>query len=103
VLVHADPPTEAAGVRQALHLEVTWLMASGRVLDDLLQQWGRRAERAGLTMIEAPYEQSMENQAEWPFQTLMRIPLAARPPPGYEHELLRRLDYVLDYGTMMWV
>ena len=101
ILVHLDRPKDGA---QSLHFEVTWLVASGRHLDELLMSWTRRAERLGLHMIEAPYYQSAEDQNEWPFQTLVRIPLAVKPPPSplgvptYEEELLLRHHFLREFG-----
>ncbi|KAG0266996.1 vacuolar membrane-associated protein iml1, partial [Linnemannia exigua] len=47
---------------------------------DMLQSWGRTAERCGLRLIEAPIEQDSQGRAFNPFESPVPIKLALRPP-----------------------
>jgi len=97
-----------------VHLELSWLVATGRVLDEMLLNWKRRAEKMGITIVDAPYYQSHPGQDEWPLQSLLYIPLAVPPPSTaslvtaegndvpsqlFFEEIARAHDFVLDFGT----
>ena len=103
VLLHYDLPGRDW---QSVHLDVSWLVVTGRLLDEMLVTWSRRADRMNLVLVEAPYHQSREDQNEWPFQSLIRIRLAWTPPAASASELgalideiLRGLHYVVDFGA----
>ena len=99
---------------QSVHLELSWLVATGRVLDEMLLNWRRRAEKMGIAIVDAPYYQSHPGQDEWPLQSLLYIPLAVPPPSTaglvtadgndvppqlFFEEIVRAHDFVLDFGT----
>jgi hypothetical protein len=65
---------------QAFHFQIHWLGCTARLIDDLLQNWSRQAERCGLKLIEAPVSQMKIASNEKPFQAPIIIPFSVPPP-----------------------
>ncbi|KXN66878.1 hypothetical protein CONCODRAFT_19988 [Conidiobolus coronatus NRRL 28638] len=65
---------------QAFHFQIHWLGCTARLIDDLLQNWSRQAERCGLKLIEAPVSQMKITSNEKPFQAPIIIPFSVSPP-----------------------
>ncbi|KAJ3118599.1 vacuolar membrane-associated protein iml1 [Phlyctochytrium bullatum] len=92
------------------HFQLHWLVCTPRLIEDLLLNWSRVAEKNGFKIVEAPVEQAASLSNDNPFQAATPIPLAVAPPNDgskdaadlvlseqwYEMELLKRQGYVLD-------
>ncbi|KAG0206687.1 vacuolar membrane-associated protein iml1 [Mortierella sp. GBA30] len=70
----------AHNIKHCYHFELHWLGCTARLIEDMLQSWGRTAERCGLRLIEAPIEQDSQARAFNPFESPVPIKLAIRPP-----------------------
>ena len=94
------------------HLQVHWLVATGQLVDEIIQTWARRAAQCGLLLVEAPARQSSATSSDSAFLSLCEVPLGV-PPPAltdlhfknsvdeipktfFEEEILKRFDFVLD-------
>ncbi|CAG8443401.1 11453_t:CDS:1 [Ambispora leptoticha] len=62
------------------HFQLNWLGCTARLLDDMLQSWGRSAAKSGLKLVEAPVEQAMSLTDNNSFQSPTIIKLALQPP-----------------------
>jgi hypothetical protein len=94
------------------HFQLNWLGCTAQLVQELLQNWSRQAERCGLKLVEGSMDQAYEDtENDNPFQCPVPIPLAAKPPSVdnlaavskidvpqqfYEIALVRHLDFVLD-------
>lgn len=94
------------------HFQINWLGCTAQLVQDLVQNWSRQAERCGLKLVEGAVEQAYEDcENDNPFQCPVPISLAVRPPsveelvsvskidvPSqfYETALVRHLEFVLD-------
>ncbi|KAG0374325.1 vacuolar membrane-associated protein iml1 [Mortierella sp. AD032] len=70
----------AHNIKHCYHFQLHWLGCTARLIEDMLQSWGRTAERCGLRLIEAPIEQDSQGRAFNPFESPVPIKLALRPP-----------------------
>ncbi|KAG0365302.1 hypothetical protein BC939DRAFT_478587 [Gamsiella multidivaricata] len=70
----------AHNIRHCYHFQLHWLGCTARLIEDMLQSWGRTAERCGLRLVEAPIEQDSQGRAFNPFECPVPIKLALRPP-----------------------
>ncbi|KAF9434081.1 vacuolar membrane-associated protein iml1 [Entomortierella beljakovae] len=68
-------------IKYCYHFQLHWLGCTARLIEDMLQTWGRTAERNGLRLIEAPIDQDSQGRAFNPFESPIPIKLALRPPP----------------------
>ncbi|KAI9272610.1 hypothetical protein BY458DRAFT_539708 [Sporodiniella umbellata] len=94
------------------HFHINWLGCTAQLIQDLVQNWSRQAERCGLKLVEGSVEQAYEDcENDNPFQCPVPIPLVVQPPAVdelvlaskvevplqfYETALVRHLDFVLD-------
>lgn len=70
------------------HFQLNWLACTARLIEELLQQWSRNAEKYGLKLVEAPVEQAMSLTNNNPFQSPTSIKLSVLPPTLEELEKL---------------
>jgi hypothetical protein len=70
------------------HFQLNWLACTARLIEELLQQWSRNAEKYGLKLVEAPVEQAMSLTDNNPFQSPTSIKLSVLPPSLEELEKL---------------
>ncbi|GAA5913391.1 hypothetical protein JCM6882_004107 [Rhodosporidiobolus microsporus] len=116
VLCHLD---RSHNVQAAYHLELAWLTASGKIVDNAIQSWTRQMARYGLNLVEVSTRPVLARHN--PFQKPSVIRLAVQPPSAkieiddeddltqeletpsqtehYLSRLLRTLDYFLDLGA----
>ncbi|KAL7331578.1 vacuolar membrane-associated protein iml1 [Mucor circinelloides] len=94
------------------HFQLNWLGCTAQLVQELLQNWSRQAERCGLKLVEGSVDQAYEDsENDNPFQCPVPIPMACPPPPVdelvaaskidvpaqfYEIALVRHLEFVLD-------
>lgn len=94
------------------HIQLSWLGCTAQLVQELLQNWNRQAERCGLKLVEGSVDQAYEDsENDNPFQCPVPIPMAVPPPsvdelatmakievPAqfYEIALVRHLEFVLD-------
>lgn len=94
------------------HFQLNWLGCTAQLVQDLLQNWSRQAERCGLKLVEGSVDQAYEDsENDNPFQCPVPISMAVPPPsvdelcymskiqvPAqfYEIALVRHLGFVLD-------
>lgn len=94
------------------HFQLNWLGCTAQLVQELLQNWSRQAERCGLKLVEGSVDQAFEDsENNNPFQCPVPIPMAVPPPPVselisvshidvpdqfYEIALVRHLEFVLD-------
>ncbi|KAI8986397.1 hypothetical protein BDB01DRAFT_849455 [Pilobolus umbonatus] len=97
------------------HFQLNWLGCTAQLIQELLQNWSRQAERCGLKLVEGSVDQAYEDsENDNPFQCPVPISMAVPPPsvdelsslskievPAqfYEIALVRHLDFVLDVET----
>jgi hypothetical protein len=62
----------------AYHIELTWLAASGKIIDTAIQNWTRQMARFGLGLIEVSTRSVFSGHN--PFQKANRVRLALPPP-----------------------
>ncbi|GAA6037242.1 hypothetical protein JCM8097_008639 [Rhodosporidiobolus ruineniae] len=116
VLCHLD---RSHNVSAAYHVELAWLTASGKAIDNAIQSWTRQMARYGLNLIEVSTRPVLQRHN--PFHKPSVIRLAVQPPSAqveiddeegaleeqqtpsrtehYLSHLLRSLDYFLDLGA----
>ncbi|KAF7723038.1 vacuolar membrane-associated protein iml1 [Apophysomyces ossiformis] len=96
--------------KNSYHFQVNWLGCTAQLVQELLLNWSRQAERCGLKLVEGSVEQAYEgSENNNPFQCPVPIELALSPPPVtdlrvrydvpeqfYEIALVRHLGFVLD-------
>ncbi|RCH99926.1 vacuolar membrane-associated protein iml1, partial [Rhizopus stolonifer] len=94
------------------HFQLNWLGCTAQLVQELLQNWSRQAERCGLKLVEGSVDQAYEDsENDNPFQCPVPISMAVPPPsvdellakskinvPAqfYEIALVRHLQFVLD-------
>ncbi|OBZ91330.1 hypothetical protein A0J61_00592 [Choanephora cucurbitarum] len=94
------------------HIQLNWLGCTAQLIQELVQNWSRQAERCGLKLVEGSVDQAFEDsENNNPFQCPVPIPMAVPPPsvdeliakskievPAqfYEIALVRHLQFVLD-------
>jgi uncharacterized beta-barrel protein YwiB (DUF1934 family) len=101
-------------VKNCYHFQIHWLVCTARLIEDMLAQWSRIAEKCGLKLVEAPVEQTLVFANDDPFQSVVPIKLAVKPPSTkeilsslndqnldipdlwFEFELASRHGFVLD-------
>ena len=99
--------------QHAYHFQLHWLVCTGRLLDELLQTWSRRANQLGLSLIEVPITPGYL-QSDDTLLSSVTVPLAVPPhtlaslnlddtfsdlPPTYfEDALLRQFNFVFSVG-----
>ncbi|KAG0223968.1 vacuolar membrane-associated protein iml1 [Actinomortierella wolfii] len=71
----------AHNIKHCYHFQLHWLGCTARLIEDMIQSWGRTAERCGLKLIEAPMEQECADNPTNPFQCPIPIKLALKHPP----------------------
>ncbi|KAG0256174.1 vacuolar membrane-associated protein iml1 [Actinomortierella ambigua] len=71
----------AHNVKHCYHFQLHWLGCTARLIEDMLQTWGRTAERCGLKLVEAPMEQESGDNPTNPFECPIPIKLALKHPP----------------------
>ncbi|KAJ2852492.1 vacuolar membrane-associated protein iml1, partial [Coemansia erecta] len=77
-LVHLDATQNPM---TCFHLSINWLNCTSHLIDELVQGWGRVAERCGMRLVEAPRAQDSYAHENHPFHSPLRINLALAPPP----------------------
>ncbi|KAG0089778.1 vacuolar membrane-associated protein iml1, partial [Podila epicladia] len=78
VVLHYDL---AHNIKHCYHFQLHWLGCTARLIEEMLQSWGRVADKCGLRLIEAPIKQDSQGRAFNPFEAPVPIKLALRPPP----------------------
>ncbi|KAI9497719.1 hypothetical protein BDB00DRAFT_784640 [Zychaea mexicana] len=92
------------------HFQLNWLGCTAQLVQELVQNWSRQAERCGLLVVEGSVDQAYdESENNNPFQTPVAINFAIKPPPVselnaryevpdnfYAVALVRHLGFVLD-------
>ena len=76
------------------HFHLNWIGCTARLIEDLLQGWGRQAERYGMRLVEASVDQQLELSANV-FQMPLAIWLAV-PPPSADDLAKRGLEWNVD-------
>ncbi|GAA6011342.1 hypothetical protein JCM10207_008307 [Rhodosporidiobolus poonsookiae] len=117
VLCHLD---RSHNTQAAYHLELAWLTASGKNIDNTIQSWTRQMARYGLTLVEVSTRPVLARHN--PLEKPAMVRLALQPPSAlvdvddeedavreeqekpsrtehYLSRLLRSLDYFLDLGA----
>ncbi|KAI7907009.1 uncharacterized protein BX663DRAFT_494494 [Cokeromyces recurvatus] len=98
--------------RNCYHFQLNWLGCTAQLVQELLQNWSRQAERCGLKLVEGSVDQAYEDlENNNPFQCPVPISMVVPPPPVdeliiktkidipaqfYEIALVRHLGFVLD-------
>ncbi|KAJ1796475.1 vacuolar membrane-associated protein iml1 [Coemansia sp. RSA 2399] len=77
-LVHLDATQNPM---TCFHLSINWLNCTSHLIDELVQGWGRVAERCGMRLVEAPRAQDSYAHENHPFHSPLRINLVLAPPP----------------------
>ncbi|KAJ2517272.1 vacuolar membrane-associated protein iml1 [Coemansia sp. RSA 1939] len=80
-LVHLDATQNPM---TCFHLSINWLNCTSHLIDELVQGWGRVAERCGMRLVEAPRAQDSYTHENHPFHSPLRVNLALQPPPVEE-------------------
>ena len=100
--------------KNCYHIQLNWLACTPRLIEDTLYNWTRIADKCSLKLVEAPVEQAQQTSDDYPFQSIISIPLAQHPPTlhqvqdqlnqpelalpslWFQAELVRSLNFVLD-------
>ncbi|KAI9032760.1 hypothetical protein CLU79DRAFT_830598 [Phycomyces nitens] len=96
--------------KNCYHLQINWLGCTAQLIQELLQNWSRQADRLGLKIVEGSVEQAYtESENNNPFQCPVPISFAVAPPPVseinpkyevpdqfYAIALVRHMGFVLD-------
>ncbi|CDO92188.1 unnamed protein product [Kluyveromyces dobzhanskii CBS 2104] len=61
------------------HIRLEWLTATPKLIDDLITNWSRLAERYGLKLVEIPWDELCNIPKINPFHSFMNIKLAINP------------------------
>ncbi|ORY81345.1 hypothetical protein BCR37DRAFT_393223 [Protomyces lactucae-debilis] len=64
----------------AFHVRLEWIAITAKLVEELVQQWSRTAEKYGLTLIEAPVDEASAVTRSNPFRAPLVIKLAEEPP-----------------------
>lgn len=92
------------------HFQLNWLGCTAQLVQELVVNWSRQAERCGLLVVEGSVDQAYEDsENNNPFQSPVPINFAVLPPPisdlearyelpdnFYAAALVRHLGFVLD-------
>ncbi|KAH6635267.1 hypothetical protein B0J18DRAFT_453865 [Chaetomium sp. MPI-SDFR-AT-0129] len=99
------------------HIRVDWMNVTAKLVEDVVENWGREAAQYGLRLVEVPIAEACAISDVNPFRRPYIIKLAAPPPeqspvtyfdrtsftpvaqPGrhfYQKAILRKFDFVLD-------
>lgn len=94
------------------HFQLNWLGCTAQLVQELVQNWSRQAERCGLKLVEGSVDQAFEDsENNNPFQCPVPITMAIPPPPidelvtafkinipphFYEIALVRHFEFILD-------
>ncbi|KAJ2550904.1 vacuolar membrane-associated protein iml1, partial [Coemansia sp. RSA 1933] len=76
-LVHLDATQNPM---TCFHLSINWLNCTSHLIDELVQGWGRVAERCGMRLVEAPRAQDSYAHENHPFHSPIGINLSLPPP-----------------------
>ncbi|KAI1330946.1 hypothetical protein F5Y16DRAFT_408392 [Xylariaceae sp. FL0255] len=100
------------------HIRLEWMNVTAKLIEDSLKNWAAIAGQHGLRLVEVPIAEICDINETNPFRRPFRVKLALPPPtqrpttyfdpssfgpqpqPGkyfYHRELLKKLNYVLDY------
>ncbi|BGP46641.1 vacuolar membrane-associated protein iml1 [Rhodotorula kratochvilovae] len=122
VLCHLD---RSHNVLAAYHVELAWLTASGKIVDNAIQSWARQMARYGLNLVEvsmrsvldrhnpfqkpsivrpcvlpaSPWTSDEEGEAAEAEREGQEKPSAPLSKLDYLAAVLRRLDFFLDLGA----
>ncbi|GAA5914304.1 GTPase-activating protein IML1 [Sporobolomyces salmoneus] len=104
VICHLD---RSHNVQAAYHIELAWLTASGKTVDNAIQAWSRQMARYGVTLVEVSTRPVLARHNPFQKPSIIRPVLA--PPVSsdpnapsqeqYLSHLLRSLDFFLDLGS----
>ncbi|KAI8141757.1 hypothetical protein BJV82DRAFT_670275 [Fennellomyces sp. T-0311] len=92
------------------HFQLNWLGCTAQLVQELVQNWSRQAERCGLLVVEGSVDQAYnDSENNNPFQCPVPINFSVKPPPTselnaryevsdnfYAVALVRHLGFVLD-------
>ncbi|RMZ75654.1 hypothetical protein DV737_g5172, partial [Chaetothyriales sp. CBS 132003] len=62
------------------HLELSWLNATSKLVDDAIVAWTTQAEKYGLKLVEVPITEVSKIPVREPFRAAVRVRLAEPPP-----------------------
>jgi len=100
------------------HLELSWIDATSKLIEDAIVSWATMAEKYGLKLVEVPITEASSIETVEPFRAPYRITLKARPPGAqstnhynstsfgpqtvvdrhfYQKSLLKKFNFVLDF------
>jgi DEP domain-containing protein 5 len=100
------------------HIELSWMSATAKLVDDAVTSWASTAERYGLKLVQVPIAEAAGTVKIQTLRKLYRIKLSVGPPPTpsylsfgatnfsqqgkpdkhfYQKALLRKFDFVLDF------
>ena len=65
---------------QAYHFQIHWLVATGRLIEELIQSWARRAAQCGLLLVEVSVDQLSVDDSMDILLMPVHIPLVLAPP-----------------------
>ncbi|CAG8441084.1 2217_t:CDS:2 [Acaulospora colombiana] len=94
------------------HFQLNWLGCTSSLIDEMLGQWSKMANKHGLKLVEAPVDQAINLYDNNPFQFPTVIQLSV-PPPSlepfkeklrsdvdpdlyFEEQLVKKFEFVLD-------
>lgn len=74
------------------HIRLEWLTATPKLIEDLITNWSRIAERYGLKLVEIPWDELCNIPSISPFHSFMNIKLAINPwlDPEFRDEAIFR-------------
>lgn len=99
------------------HLEISWIDATSKLIEDAIVSWATMAEKYGLKLVEVPITEASAIETVQPFRAPYRVTLKARPPNAqpinyfnatsfspqtvvdrhfYQKALLKKFHFVLD-------
>ncbi|GAA5884837.1 hypothetical protein JCM16303_007295 [Sporobolomyces ruberrimus] len=104
VVCHLD---RSHRVQAAYHIELAWLTASGKTVDNAIQAWSRQMARYGITLVEVSTRAVLARHNPFQKPTIIRPVLS--PPESIDEDspsqeqylshLLESLDFFLDLGS----
>lgn len=104
--------------KNCYHFQLHWLVCTARLVEDMLASWNRMADKCGFKLVEAPGGQASATGDDNPFQAMVPIELAKKPPAiesicqrlkeydlilpkdWFERELVKSFNFVLDSGIL---
>ncbi|RMD43596.1 hypothetical protein DV735_g1506, partial [Chaetothyriales sp. CBS 134920] len=63
------------------HLELSWLNATSKLVDDAIVTWTSQAEKYGLKLVEVPITEVSKLPIQEPLRAAVRVKLVEPPPP----------------------